>query len=517
MKNIKLCYALAAVVIIATIAFVIADKYSCTFEYRHNDNGGITITDYTGNNKSVTIPDTLDGSPVTEIGDYAFLNSQITDVVIPDTVKIIGGGAFSRCEQLSVIDIPKSVERIGAMPFWATPFEKTLGEDEFIIINDSILYKYNGESDIVTIPEGITCIGGYGFYKNNLTEVIIPDSVRYIESQAFAECKSLKSVTVSSAEYIGDVAFLGCTSLETADITAREIDSSAFSGCTSLCDISLKGTCTMGSSVFYKCVSLKEITLPDSLVSMGNAVFKESGLVETDIPKGITEINTDTFKDCTSLSRVGLHSGITAIRESSFSGCTSLTEITLPEGLTFIGETAFYNCGLTSITIPDSVTEVGFNAFMKCTLLSKVKLSKGMTVIPHSCFDGCIALSELIIPDSVTEIRVNAFQNTPRLKTVDLPDGLKILELNCFYNSGIWAVFIPDSVEQFNRQAFLGSGCTLMFTENCKAYQQVCDASQHYLNADYTLRQVSSRTEADAYIKEISEYIKGISEIGSNN
>ncbi len=507
-KNIKLCYVLAAVVIIATIAFGIADNYSCTFEYRHNDNGGITITDYTGNNKSVTIPDTLDGSPVTEIGYGAFLNSQVTDVVIPDTVKIIGGSAFSQCEQLSVIDIPKSVERIGAMPFFATPFEKTLGEDEFVIINDHILYKYNGESDIVTIPEGITCIGGYGFYKNNLTEVIIPDSVRYIESQVFANCKSLKSVTVSSAEYIGDVAFLGCTSLETADINAQEIDYSAFSGCTSLCDVSLKGTCTMGSSVFAGCVSLKEITLPDSLVSMGNSVFKESGLVEIDIPTGITEINADTFKKCTYLSRVGLHSGIKAVRDSAFSGCTSLTEIALPEGLTFIDKIAFYNCGLTSITIPDSVTEVGFNAFMKCTSLSKVQLSKGMSVIPHSCFDGCSALSELIIPDGVTEIKINAFQNTPELKTVDLPDGLKILELNCFYNSGIWAVFIPDSVEEFNRQAFLGSGCTLMYTENCKAYQQVCDASQHYLNADYTLKQVSSRAEADAYIKEIREGIQ---------
>lgn len=508
MKNIKLCYVLAAVVIIAVIVFVIADNYSCTFEYRHNENGGIIITDYTGNNKSVTIPDTLDGSPVTEIGYDAFLNSQVTDVVIPDTVKIIGDRAFSRCEQLSFIDIPKSVERIGTMAFWATPFEKTLGDDEFVIINDSILYKYNGESDIVTIPEGITCIGGYGFYKNNLTEVIIPDSVRYIESQAFANCESLKSVTVSSAEYIGNVAFLGCTSLETADINAREIDYSAFSGCKSLCDVSLKGTCIMGGSAFAECISLKELILPDSLVSMGNGVFKESGLVETDIPTGITEINTDTFKDCTSLSRVGLHSGIKAVRDSAFSGCTSLTEITLPEGLTYIDKNAFYNCGLTSITIPDSVTEVGFMAFMKCTSLSKVQLSKGMTVITESCFDGCSALSELIIPDGVVEIKGNAFQNTPKLKTVDLPDGLKILELNCFYNSGIWAVFIPDSVEQFNRQAFLGSGCTLMYTENCKAYRQVCDASHNYLNADYTLKQVSSRAEADSYIKEMSEGIQ---------
>lgn len=508
MKNLKLCYVLAAVLIIAGIVFVIADNYSCTFEYRHNDNGGITITDYTGNRKSVTVPDMLDGSPVTEIGDYAFYSSQVTDVVIPDTVKFIGNNAFSRCEQLSVIDIPKSVERIGAMAFFAAPFEKTLGEDEFVIINDSILYKYNGESDIVTIPEGIFCIGGYGFYENDLTEVIIPDSVKYIETQTFANCKNLKSVTVPSAEYIGDVAFLGCISLETADINAREIDYSAFSGCTTLCNVSLKETCIMGGSVFAECISLKEIILPESLVSIGNGVFRESGLVETDIPTGITEINTDTFKDCTSLSRVGLHNGIKAVRDSAFSGCTALTEIILPDGLTFIGETAFYNCGLTSITIPDSVIEVGFNAFMKCTSLSRVQLSKGMSVIPYSCFDGCVALSELIIPDGVTEIKVNAFQDTPELKTVDLPDGLKILELNCFYNSGIKAVFIPDSVEEFNRQAFLGSGCTLMYTENCKAYQQILDARQNYLNADYTLKQVFSRAEADEYIKGISKGIQ---------
>lgn len=496
-----ICLAAALAACVATVVFSLIRLNSCTFEYERNADGGITITEYTGNRTSVVVPDTLDGLPVTEIGGGAFFLTEVTDVALPDTVRVIGNSAFCRCEQLTELNIPKSLERVGAQAFHDTPFEEALGAEALVIINDKILYKYNGTADRVTVPEGIVCIGGGCFARSGVAEVVIPDSVKYIETDAFANCESLKSIDVPAAETVGYGAFFECTALQSADVTAREVEGSAFYCCSSLSEVALNGVQRLGNSVFVGCTALGSVELPETLSEMGTNVFQGSGLTEINIPVGITEVKKETFKDCTALTRVGLHGGVTAVEESAFSGCTALSEIALPDSLVSIGQCAFDGCGLKRVELPDSVKELGVQAFGHCPALEEVRLSAGASVIPHSCFDGCGALSELIIPEGVTKIEVNAFQNASSLKYVELPDGLKTLELNCFYNSGISAVFIPDSLETFDRQAFLRDSCTtLLYTSNCKAYQQLYDAEHWRVWSDYELVEVSSRGEAEKYL-----------------
>jgi len=62
----------------------------------------IQITDcQTNASGSITIPTTLEGKPVTVIGNSAFYDcSSIASVIIPDTLTIIGGSAFENCTQL---------------------------------------------------------------------------------------------------------------------------------------------------------------------------------------------------------------------------------------------------------------------------------------------------------------------------------------------------------------------------------------------------------------------------------
>jgi hypothetical protein len=65
-------------------------------------NNEITITGYTGPGGDVTIPDTINGLPVTSIGDSAFSNcTNLTSVSIPKSVTSIGDDAFHNCHRLT--------------------------------------------------------------------------------------------------------------------------------------------------------------------------------------------------------------------------------------------------------------------------------------------------------------------------------------------------------------------------------------------------------------------------------
>src|SRR5260370_14415735 len=88
---------LTAVLLLATPAAVQAQ-----FDYTVT-NQTVTITGYTGNNGVVAIPSTIDGLPVTSIGDHAFAGSSITGVTIPSSVTNIGNIAFGYCFSLTNI------------------------------------------------------------------------------------------------------------------------------------------------------------------------------------------------------------------------------------------------------------------------------------------------------------------------------------------------------------------------------------------------------------------------------
>ena len=105
-----------------------------------------TLLKYTGNDASVTIPNS-----VTSIGDYAFTGCyNLTSIEIPNSVTSIGNYAFSGCSGLTSVTIPNSVTSIGEAAF-------------------------SGCSGLtsITIPNSVTSIGSSVFsYCSGLTSVI---------------------------------------------------------------------------------------------------------------------------------------------------------------------------------------------------------------------------------------------------------------------------------------------------------------------------------------------------------
>src|SRR5512140_3443470 len=103
----KLKLTLLPVLLLALPAVVKAQ-----FNYTTN-NGEITITLYTGAGGTVVIPDTIDGWPVTRVGDYAFNNcSALTNVAFPNSLTSIGNGAFQSTSLTNVV-LPDNLTSIG--------------------------------------------------------------------------------------------------------------------------------------------------------------------------------------------------------------------------------------------------------------------------------------------------------------------------------------------------------------------------------------------------------------------
>src|SRR5882724_1094157 len=103
-KNIALALAL-----LALPAVVQAQDYTYT-----TNNGTVAITRYTGPGGDATIPDTINGYPVTSIGNEAFESCyRLTSVTIPNSVTSIGYETFYYCDSLTNVTIGSSVTSIG--------------------------------------------------------------------------------------------------------------------------------------------------------------------------------------------------------------------------------------------------------------------------------------------------------------------------------------------------------------------------------------------------------------------
>lgn len=120
--------ALAAVIIVTagvTVAVVVSGNQEGentsynSFSYSVNDNNGITITGYTGEEKDVVVPESIDGMTVTEIGTKAFYESDITSISIGEGVTAIDKWAFYGSKNLASVTIPDTVTSIEYYAFLA--------------------------------------------------------------------------------------------------------------------------------------------------------------------------------------------------------------------------------------------------------------------------------------------------------------------------------------------------------------------------------------------------------------
>ena len=444
-------------------------------EYYLEKDGTLTVIEYKGSAKNLTIPDTVDGHTVKKL-DFDFLYSKKTTTLnIPASVEKIDKWAL-RSSYLTAINVdeknPKYSSKDGII------YNKT---------QTTLLRfpRYKCKDNTYIIDDGVKKIGNYAFFDALITQVKFPNTLEEIGISAFIGC-TLKSVTIpSSVKTIGKEAFSALTNDTLKSVTLTN------------------GLQKIGAGAFWL-ANIKSINIPDTVTEIGDYAFDETLLTEVTIPGSVKKLGAGIFSTCEKLSKVTIKEGVPKIPEGTFENCEKIKSINLPSSIKKIGKDAFDGTGIKSIKISKYVKSIGYNAFpltlkritvakgnkyfctksgvlynKKCTnlLLYPAKRSKTTFKTPKTvkkiCYKAfCGArLKKLTITGNVKTIAKNSFEGAD-IKKLSIKNGVKQINSCAFYNCNLgrkWKLKLPNSIEKISNKAFYTSGlCSVNIPKKLK-------------------------------------------------
>ena len=345
------------------------------FEFVYDDIKTVTVD---GNiyNEDMTVLIKYDGDSsektfnvpesVIYVGENAFRDSNLENIILPDTVEKIGAFAFYNCDAITSFVAPKNLSHLGDCSFTdcdALEFVKLdcqINEYLYISIFDScdslktiqlynvdhvdeIMFRNIPSLESIEIPDRVGSGRGYGYKAR--------DGVLYVYTTYellifYPSGKKDKSFTVTDTRYIQDEAFKGNKYLEEIVISDSvvNIDPGAFENCTSLNKIIFLGEelRVIGDRAFTNCISLKEIVIPNRVESIGESAFEGCiNLESVVIGNWVGRIKNNAFLNCTSLRTVELGQRVEFIYGGAFLGCNELKKIVIPENIEKIMGVAF--------------------------------------------------------------------------------------------------------------------------------------------------------------------------------
>ncbi|MBQ2555953.1 MAG: leucine-rich repeat protein [Thermoguttaceae bacterium] len=454
-------------------------------------------------------------SGVTSINSCAFDGCiYVESVVLPDSLRIIGGEAFAKCRSLRSISIPEGVVSIGDRAFEAchalesVELPKTLekiGGEAFL---DCAMLKS------ILIPEGVKSIAGDAFHRcYSMTEINVAEGnskFKSVDGVLFSKdgrtlvkypiAKGQKSYAVpDGVTTVGKSAFWHCDALEFVSLPegAETVESAAFCYCLNLKSVYLPDTVkTIANQAFSYCKSLRTIRIPKKVKAIPGLAFDEcSKLKFVELTETVANIAPGAFDECDApilsapkdsyVQRYAEENGLTfepyappieAIQEYTVPKETGeddslRTEIALAENLDRIEvdpENPYF-CAIDGVLY--SKDKKKLIQAPKKMRLSEFTVPEGVTEIAPASFNG-VYVQSVAIPASVEKIAPSAFnfcpslwkfsvaEENPNYKSVDgvlfTKDGKKLV---CYPNDLPRVLYqVPDGVTAIGDMAFFSTG-----------------------------------------------------------
>lgn len=463
------------------LAIVIPDDYSSLTEvtiperFTVSDNGtnvryyvdGIGFKAFNGCSNLATVTfNSRNASHI--IGDYAFAQTEISELTIPETVESIGNHAFDGCNSLTGIVIPGIVKTIGDYAFYNTPLnEVTLNEGLETIGKNCFSASRDRNIEPVYIPSTLTSVGAdafmnfncryvnisdlaawcnidfgnensnpaahrQGLYLNDekIEALVIPESVNTIKDYAFCYNSTLKSVKFNDAlQNIGASAFQSCSGLQaiTFNDALQSIGSSAFESCRGLSTVVIPGNVIAIGNYAFAWTNVKNLTFAYGAeqIEFGSNAFPAFTSLSCDRPLESMTLNVNSLESLT------IGNSVTEIPAAKFKGSANLTSLTLGNSLTTVGDEAFSGCtALTEVILPPSVETIGASAFAGSNNLTSIIMGHNVATIGEKAYDLCPAQTVSITAQTPPTAPDNTFSNYTGNLYVQGEDAVK-----AYYNS----------------------------------------------------------------------------------
>lgn len=365
--------------------------------------------------RTVVIPETVDGYPVTSIAP----------------------GAFDSCVYHDTIQLPSTIEEIGRRGLDGNFKKIVVDENNKYFSSDDYGVLYNKDKTEIlqyptgrsetsyTVPDGVETIGAAAFYDSNLIEIVFPDSVKTIGEAAFHHSTSLKVANIpDSVETIESYAFAECYSLEEIHLGAgvRTIVYSALESPLKKVNVSADNPyyCNDENGVVYT-KDMKEIVyypegktdekfvVPEGVVSFGTLKIFSRYLKEIVLSSTVEKVE-QAFWECEVLERISVVENSMFFSNDEYGvlynkdktelvRCPrAITQVTyiVPDNVEKLGKYAFYYCsGLESIYLSPKITRISPFALNNCKSLKSLYLPSGVRIFSEQTFLGTVNVTDI--------------------------------------------------------------------------------------------------------------------------
>lgn len=474
--------------------YVSRTKGSEGLEYSDTGSNTYTISNYTGSDDVIVIPEKYNNLDVIGVENRAFLNARNTRFYVTDSnnyFSITDGVLFDAAKE-KLIAYPS----IKSGNQYALPASvKSIENYAFANARNILLINFPSNGNL-------TKIGNYAFYNcSNLMNIAIPSTVETIGDYAFLMEDDTQMTTFtftagSVLQQIGKGAFSGLKKITTITLPSRldTIGSSAFYSCELLREILIEGGNTndyfrsvngvlydnsFTTLIAYPSNNLQNtsasFTVPDGVTTIKSGAFDNSAVAGLILPATITTLEGDAFNSprLQYLQFLGNQQPAN-ISETVFGNEFSPAFAIVPEGsqsnfaffssMQFVEDSPqeiyYYNSdtgylytrnqehkinilGLrkptATLVIPSQidgydVISIGDYAFYNNHTITDVTISEGIQKISKYAFWKAVKITELSLPTTLLTIENNAFADCISLTTInaDSEISLQTLGLEAF-------------------------------------------------------------------------------------
>lgn len=440
---------------------------------------GYLLKKYRGNLKKVVFPSSYLNSVIIGIEDEAFLNSQVNEIILSDSMYLFSKDSFSGIN----LNFNYSDDGCFYLPSVSNRF--------FLLVGTY------GKSDKIKVNEECKIIKSEAFYHEKARRIEIPHSVEYINKNSIFSCDNLRELIIETdaiqfqEDFISD-----CNNLEIMlidDSFFHEDFYNSFSFCSFLFkrkredELSFVEDVVFEDGCYYYQKRDGEAYLLKCSIFERRIIIK-SKIVFNSEERRIRSINSRAIISCIA-DEIIIEEGIERIEEDSFIGLDNIIYLSLPRSVSYIANNAFSKCknlqmlyissdydrdmsmffypeldiyfkeeykgdtglirnyheDVKNFVLIDEIVYVirddhayvaqGLKNISKADILNYVYVNDfyyPVTYIDKKAFMNCKFLSEVIIKSNVEMIKERAFYGCDMLKSISVPKNVKRIESSVF-------------------------------------------------------------------------------------